>query len=147
MNADLTPTPGQEFEPRSVEITRADLLAYAAASGDHNPIHSDEAVALSVGLPGVIAHGMYTMALMARVIRDWFPGAEVREIGSKFTQPVVVPADGCATIEISGAVKSVETRDDAVLVALTLQVTSDGSKVLGMPKALLALPVERAPRG
>ena len=75
-------------------ITRADLVRYAEASGDHNPIHQDEAVARSVGLPGVIAHGMYTMALAARAVSTWFPGAEVVELGCKFTNPVVVPADG-----------------------------------------------------
>ena len=55
------------LDRRVFTITRADLVRYAEASGDHNPIHQDEAVALSVGLPGVIAHGMYTMALAARV--------------------------------------------------------------------------------
>ena len=83
---------------------------------------------------------MYTLALMGRAVREWFPHAEVREIGSKFTQPVVVPASGAAAIEVSATVKSVEQDGDAVLVALTLQVTSGGSKVLGMPKALLRLP-------
>ncbi|MGB0101289.1 MAG: MaoC/PaaZ C-terminal domain-containing protein, partial [Nocardioides sp.] len=58
---------------RTFTITRADLVRYAEASGDHNPIHQDEAVALSVGLPGVIAHGMYTMALAARAVSGWFP--------------------------------------------------------------------------
>ena len=58
-------------------VTRADLVRYAQASGDDNPIHQDEEVARSVGLPGVIAHGMYTMALAARAVSTWFPGAEV----------------------------------------------------------------------
>ena len=142
MNRPSVPTPGQELPRRTFDITRADLLAYAQASGDHNPIHSDEAVALSVGLPGVIAHGMYTMALMARAVHEAFPDAEVREIGSKFTQPVVVPAEGAARIAVSGTVKSVEAVDGVTLVALTLLVTHDGTKVLGMPKALLALPAD-----
>ena len=80
--------------PGPITITRADLVAYAEASGDHNPIHQDEEVARSVGLPGVIAHGMYTMALAARAVADWFPGAEVVSLGCKFTSPVVVPAEG-----------------------------------------------------
>ncbi|MFL6173120.1 MAG: MaoC/PaaZ C-terminal domain-containing protein, partial [Marmoricola sp.] len=54
--------------PRTYRVTRADLVAYAAASGDHNPIHQDESVALAVGLPGVIAHGMFTLALAARYV-------------------------------------------------------------------------------
>ena len=61
------------LETKTFTITRADLVAYAEASGDHNPIHQDEEVARSVGLPGVIAHGMYTMALAARAVGEWFP--------------------------------------------------------------------------
>ncbi|MDP2772860.1 MAG: MaoC/PaaZ C-terminal domain-containing protein [Nocardioides sp.] len=121
------------LETRTFTVTRADLVRYADASGDHNPIHQDETVALSVGLPGVIAHGMYTMALAARAVGDWFPGAEVVSFGCKFTSPVVVPADGGVEIEVAGEVKG-ET-DGLTTVALT--VTSGGQKVLGMPKAVV----------
>ena len=114
-------------------ITRADLVAYAGASGDQNPIHQDEQVAKSVGLPGVIAHGMYTMALAARAVTEWFPGAEVVSFGCKFTNPVVVPAEGGVDIEVAGEVKGSE--DGLTTVALT--VTCEGTKVLGMPKAVL----------
>jgi len=114
-------------------ITRADLVKYAEASGDHNPIHQDEEVARSVGLPGVIAHGMYTMALAARAVEAWFPGAEVVSLGCKFTNPVVVPRDGGVTIEVGGESKG--TDDGLTTVALT--VTCDGQKVLGMPKAVV----------
>jgi acyl dehydratase len=114
-------------------ITRADLVRYAAASGDHNPIHQDEDVARSVGLPGVIAHGMYTMALAARAVETWFGGAEVVSLGGKFTNPVVVPADGGVDLEIAGEVK--DGGDGLLTVSLT--VTCDGQKVLGMPKAVV----------
>jgi acyl dehydratase len=114
-------------------ITRADLVRYAGASGDHNPIHQDEEVARSVGLPGVIAHGMYTMALAARAVGTWFPGAEVVSLGCKFTSPVVVPADGGVDVEVAGEVKA--SADGLTTVALT--VTSGGQKVLGMPKAVV----------
>lgn len=114
-------------------VTRADLVRYAAASGDHNPIHQDEQVALAVGLPGVIAHGMYTMALAARAVGTWFPGAEVVSLGCKFTNPVLVPADGAAEVVVAGEVK--ESAEDLTTVALT--VTCAGQKVLGMPKAVL----------
>ena len=114
-------------------ITRADLVRYAAASGDDNPIHQDEAVARSVGLPGVIAHGMYTMALAARAVDAWFPGAEVVSFGCKFTNPVVVPADGGAEVEVAGEVK--DATDGLTTVSLT--VTCGGQKVLGMPKAVV----------
>jgi acyl dehydratase len=121
-------------------ITRADLVRYAEASGDHNPIHQDESVAVGVGLPGVIAHGMYTMALAARAVSEWFPDAEVVSFGCKFTNPVVVPADGGVELEVVGEVKG--TEDGLTTVLLT--VTCDGVKVLGMPRAVLR---EAAPRG
>src|SRR3954451_24765153 len=113
-------------------VTRADLARYAEASGDHNPIHQDESVARSVGLPGVIAHGMYTMALAARAVSSWFPDAEVVSFGCKFTNPVVVPAEGGVELEVAGEAKEA---DGLTTVALT--VTCDGKKVLGMPKAVL----------
>jgi acyl dehydratase len=114
-------------------ITRADLVRYAEASGDHNPIHQDESVAVGVGLPGVIAHGMYTMALAARAVSEWFPDAEVVSFGCKFTNPVVVPADGGVELEVVGEVKG--TEDGLTTVLLT--VTCHGVKVLGMPRAVL----------
>lgn len=121
------------LEPRTFTITRADLVAYAAASGDHNPIHQDETVATSVGLPGVIAHGMYTLALAARAVAEWFPDHEVVTLGCKFTSPVVVPAEGGAEVVVAGEEKGGE--DGLTTVALT--VTHEGQKVLGMPKAVL----------
>ena len=121
------------LEPRTFTITRADLVAYAEASGDHNPIHQDESVARSVGLPGVIAHGMYTMALAARAVSTWFPGAEVVSLGCKFTNPVVVPAEGGVEVVVAGTAS--EEADGSTVVKLT--VTSGGEKVLGMPKAVV----------
>lgn len=114
-------------------VTRADLVAYAAASGDQNPIHQDEQIARSVGLPGVIAHGMFTLALMGRAVADWTGDAEVVQIGAKFTNPVLVPAEGGATVTIAGTVKDVSDG----LATLALDVTCAGQKVLGMPKAVV----------
>ena len=128
---------GLEIEPRTFRVTRADLVAYAGASGDHNPIHQDDEVARSVGLPGVIAHGMYTMALAADAVAGWFPGAEVVTFGCKFTNPVLVPAEGGAEIEVAGEVRGT---DDEGLTTVALTVTSHGTKVLGMPKAVLRTP-------
>jgi acyl dehydratase len=123
------------LETQTYSITRADLVKYAEASGDHNPIHQDEQVALSVGLPGVIAHGMYTMALAARAVSTWFPGAEVVSLGCKFTNPVVVPAEGGVAVEVAGEAKPSGEADGLTTVSLT--VTCDGQKVLGMPKAVV----------
>ena len=124
---------GDTLAEKVFTVTRADLVAYAHASGDHNPIHQDEEVALSVGLPGVIAHGMYTLALLGRAVAEWTGGAEVVDIGAKFTSPVVVPAEGGAEVVLGGAVKSVADG----LVTLALEVTCGGQKVLGMPKAVV----------
>ena len=123
-----------DLAPQVFTVTRADLVAYAEASGDHNPIHQDDEVARGVGLPGVIAHGMYTMALAARAVTTWFPDAEVVSLGCKFTNPVVVPADGGVQLEVAGEVKQ-PVADGLTTVALT--VTCGGQKVLGMPKAVL----------
>jgi len=123
-----------ELAAQVFTITRADLVAYAEASGDHNPIHQDDDVARSVGLPGVIAHGMYTMALAARAVSTWFPAAEVVSLGAKFTNPVVVPAHGGVQLEVAGEVRQ-PAADGLTTVVLT--VTCGGQKVLGMPKAVL----------
>lgn len=117
------------WEPRTYRITRADLVAYAAASGDHNPIHQDEDVARGVGLPGVIAHGMYTLALAARYVDEQVgETGRIAQIGAKFTRPVVVPAEG-AEVVVSG-----EHRDERT-IALT--VTCAGETVLGGATAVL----------
>ena len=131
---------GDVLPQRVFTITRADLIAYAHASGDHNPIHQDEEVALSVGLPGVIAHGMYTLALVGTAVAEWTGAAEVVDLGAKFTSPVVVPADGGAEIVVGGTVKSVADG----LVTLALEVTCAGQKVLGMPRAVVREATVRA---
>ena len=127
-------TPDDTFPPELYVVTRADLRHYAEASGDHNPIHQDDRVARSVGLPGVIAHGMFTMALAGRAVAEWTGGAEVVELRCKFTNPVVVPDDERgATIAVAGVVKSVEDG----LATIALDVTCEGQKVLGMPRAVV----------
>ncbi|WP_457206990.1 MaoC/PaaZ C-terminal domain-containing protein [Nocardioides sp. P5_C9_2] len=125
--------PGDTLPARTFAITRADLVAYAEAAGDPNPIHQDEEVARSVGLPGVIAHGMLTLGLVGRAVEEWTDGAEVVELGCKFTQPVVVPAEGAAEVVVAGTVKTVADG----LVTLALEVTCGATKVLGMPKAVV----------
>jgi acyl dehydratase len=123
---------GVELEPRTFRVTREDLAAYAVASGDHNPIHQDDEVARSVGLPGVIAHGMYTMALAARYVEEWVGHrGDVLSLGAKFTKPVPVPPEG-AEVEISGVCD--DEGDDRVV---TLTVSSGGQQVLGRFKATL----------
>ncbi|WP_338677274.1 MaoC family dehydratase [Streptomyces sp. SCSIO 30461] len=129
---------GTELPAQSFPVTRATLVRYAGASGDFNPIHWNEKFAREVGLPDVIAHGMFTMAVAARVITDWAgdPGAVV-EYGVRFTKPVIVPNDGeGALIEVSGKVAA-KLDDHQVRVDLTAM--SAGRKVLGMSRAVVRL--------
>jgi acyl dehydratase len=125
--------PGDELQTQVYVVHRDDLVRYADASGDQNPIHQDDEVARSVGLPGVIAHGMFTMALAARAVHAWSDGAEVVELGCKFTKPVVVPADDGVEVQVAGKVKDVTDGR----TTLALEVTCGGEKVLGMPRAVV----------
>ena len=130
---------GTELPLRQYEITRRDLVRYAGASGDFNVIHWNERVAKSVGLPNVIAHGMFTMALAGRFLTEWVgdPGA-VTEYGVRFSSPVVVPDDDKgALIEVSGVVTG-KLDDHRVTVDVTAR--SDGVKVLTRAQAVVRLP-------
>ena len=126
---------GATLPEQTYTVTRADLVRYAGASGDRNPIHWSDRVATSVGLPGVIAHGMFTLALAARALDTWAGGTgRVRELGCKFTKPVVVPDDDTGVeVVVRGTVKNAS--DEGVQIAL--EVTCGDQKVLGMPKAVL----------
>ena len=130
---------GAALPARTVAVTRADLVRYAGASGDRNPIHWDERFARSVGLPDVIAHGMYTMALAGQLVADWAgdPGAVV-SYATRFTNPVVVDAEAGASVEIGGSVVSRD--EEARTVQVDLTVTSAGAKVLGRARAVVRLP-------
>ncbi|MFD9715547.1 MaoC family dehydratase [Streptomyces sp. NPDC059076] len=129
---------GTELPVRSFPVDRATLVRYAGASGDFNPIHWNEKFAVGVGLPDVIAHGMFTMAEAARVVTDWTgdPGALV-EYSVRFSKPVVVPNDEKgAVIEVSGKVAAL-LEDRRVRVDLV--ATSAGEKVLTMSRAVVQL--------
>ena len=129
---------GTQLPAASFPVTRATLVRYAGASGDFNPIHWNEKFAREVGLPDVIAHGMFTMAEAIRVVTDWVgdPGAVV-EYGVRFTKPVVVPNDDeGARIEVTAKVAA-KLDDKRVRVDLTAM--SAGQKVLGMSRAVVAL--------
>ncbi|MEV8429053.1 MaoC family dehydratase [Streptomyces sp. HUAS 31] len=129
---------GTELPAQNFPVTRATLVQYAGASGDFNPIHWNEKFAKEVGLPDVIAHGMFTMAEAIRVVTDWTGDpAAVVEYGVRFTKPVVVPNDDQgATIEVSGKVAAL-LDDNKVRVDLT--VVFEGRKVLGMSRAVVQL--------
>jgi acyl dehydratase len=131
--------PGTAIAPKTYRVTRLDLVKYAGASGDFNPIHWSERIARSVGLPGVIAHGMYTMAQAGRFVAEWAgdPGA-VTEFGVRFSAMVPVPDDDRgAAIEVSGTVAD-KLGDNKVAVELTAR--ADGAKVLTRARAVVRLP-------
>jgi acyl dehydratase len=130
---------GAELAPASYQVTRLSLVKYCGASGDFNVIHWNERIARSVGLPDVIAHGMFTMAQAGRFVTDWAgPGAVVLDLGVRFSAPVVVPDDdNGATIVISG---TVEEKLDGNRVRLALTARSGEAKVLTRARAVVRLP-------
>ncbi len=129
---------GQALPAQSFSLTRADLVRYAGASGDFNPIHWNDRTATAVGLPGVIAHGMFTMALAGRAVTAWTgdPSAVVEQ-HVRFGRPVVVPDDDQgAEVTVRGKVGAL-LDDGRARVDLT--VTSDGDKVLSLARAIVRL--------
>lgn len=129
---------GTELPPQTFPIQRVNLVQYAGASGDFNPIHWNERFATSVGLPNVIAHGMFTMAEAIRVVTDWVgdPGA-VEEYSVRFTRPVVVPDDGQgATLEVTAKVTE---KLDGNRVQVDLAARSEGQTVLARSRAIVRL--------
>jgi len=128
---------GDVLDGRDVTVTRADLVRYAGASGDLNPIHWNERTATEVGLPGVIAHGMLTMALAAQFVADWAGDpAAVRSFSTRFTRPVVVPDDDeGATIALGATVKAVD--DDGTVTLAVTATGPEGKGVLGKAVAVL----------
>lgn len=124
---------GQELEKKRYKVNRALLVDYANASGDQNPIHQDEAFAKSVGLPDVIAHGMFSMGLAGSYLSELEGSESVTEFSAKFIKPVVVPANIDVYLEISG--KVTEVVDKTVKIELT--VMCNDVKVLGSAKGLI----------
>jgi acyl dehydratase len=134
----MTVAVGDDLPTLTVQVTRRDLVRYAGAALDFNPIHWNEKFAKEVGLPDVIAHGMLTMALAGRVVTQWVddPG-KIVEYGVRFTRPVVVPNDDKgAAVKLSGKVRAVND-DGTVRVDITAKF--DGKTVLGKANAILKL--------
>jgi acyl dehydratase len=126
---------GAELPSLTVTVRRDTLVRYAGASGDFNPIHYSDRMALAIGLPGVIAHGMLTMAQAVRVVTDWLDDpADLLEYGVRFTKPVVVPDDDKgATVTFSAKVEKVA--DGTAEIDIT--AVADEQKVLGRAKAVV----------
>lgn len=135
---------GQEIGRSTIEVTRLDLVKYAGASGDFNPIHWNESFARGVDLPGVIAHGMFTMGSAVQVVTDWIgdPTAVV-DYQTRFTRPVVVedttarPGVPGATVEVTGVVGAIDTDNSTARIDLT--VSAGGQKVLVKAQAVVRI--------
>jgi len=128
---------GETVAERTVHLTRESLVRYAGASGDFNPIHYRDDVAASVGLPGVLAHGMLTMGLAVETIVPWLGDAgRILEYGVRFTRPVVVDPETGADLVIVAKVGAIE--DDSARIDLT--VTSAEATVLGKAQVRVRLP-------
>ena len=129
---------GTELPAQTFQVTHADLVKYAGASGDFNIIHWNERTAKAVGLLDVIAHGMFTMAEAGRVVTDWAgdPGA-VLEYGVRFSAPVPVPDDDTGTtLSVGGRVE--EKLDDR-RVTVALEAKALDATVLTKARALVQL--------
>ncbi|MEO8851346.1 MAG: MaoC/PaaZ C-terminal domain-containing protein [Allobranchiibius sp.] len=123
---------------RTIHVDRATLVRYAGASGDFNQIHWDEQAATGVGLPDVIAHGMWTMGSAVQVVVDWLGDAgRITDYSTRFSAPVPVPHDGGADIDVAATVRSVDA--EAKTAVLELTASCDGTKVLSRAVATVAL--------
>jgi len=127
---------GQVVAERDVEITRDTLVRYAGASGDFNPIHYNDVFAQSVGLPGVIAHGMLTMGSAASVVEEWAGPGNVVDFQARFTRPVAVPNPGAALVKVTAAVGALDPELQTARIDVTVEF--EGSRVLGKAQAVVS---------
>jgi acyl dehydratase len=129
-------TVGDVVAEKSFDLTRDSLVRYAGASGDFNSIHYRDDVAVEVGLPGVLAHGMLTMGFAVQPVVDWIgdPG-KVLDYTVRFTRPVLVPATGHATVTVVAKVGAI----DEGVARIDLTVTLNDETVLGKAQARVAV--------
>lgn len=137
IDAGVLPALGHALPPLAVRLTRETLVRYAGAGGDFNPIHYSDHAAASLGLPGVIAHGMLTMGTALRVVTGWAgPGAVVLSYSARFTRPVIVPDDGIGSLlEVTGVISDVE----GSVLTVSVEVFCSGEKVLGAGRVVVDL--------
>ncbi|MCO5295180.1 MAG: acyl dehydratase [Homoserinimonas sp.] len=126
---------GQVVAERDFHLTRDSLVRYAGASGDFNPIHYRDDFAQSVGLPGVLAHGMLTMGIAVQPVVDWLPAwFEISDYQVRFTRPVLVDAEGGADVRVSAKVGAV----DETGARIDLTVLFADESVLGKAQVRIA---------
>ncbi|MDO5751118.1 MAG: MaoC family dehydratase [Rothia sp. (in: high G+C Gram-positive bacteria)] len=127
-------TKGDTIGERRIELSRADLVRYAGASGDFNPIHWNERFARSVELPGVIAHGMLTMGAAVQLATDWVGDAgAIIDYQTRFTKPVPVadapdgnnPNESTNALNISGKIGALDEEARTARVDLTVSAADE----------------------
>ena len=123
-------TKGDFVAEESFHLTRDNLVRYAGASGDFNPIHYRDDVAVSVGLPGVLAHGMLTMGLAVQPVSNWVGDpARIMDYQVRFTRPVLVDGETGADVTVTATVGALE--DEIQVARIDLTVKYNDETVLG----------------
>ena len=129
---------GQVIGSTEFLLTRDCLVRYAGASGDFNPIHYRDDIAQSVGLPGVLAHGMLTMGVAVQLVADWVgDSGRITDYGVRFTKPVLVDSKVGAVLVITGKVAEIDAELNEVRIDLT--TTFDDAAVLGKAQVRVRL--------
>ena len=129
---------GDVVASKTFDLTRDSLVRYAGASGDFNPIHYRDDIAQSVGLPGVLAHGMLTMGLAVQPVIDWVQdSAKILDYGVRFTKPVVVPATAVATLTVTATIAQLDEETSKARVDLTCSF--EENNVLGKAQVWVQL--------
>ena len=133
------PAVGDVVATRSFDLDRASLVRYAGASGDFNPIHYRDDVARSVGLPGVLAHGMLTMGVAVQPVVEWLGGrGAVLDYQVRSTKPVPVPPEGSVRLDVEAKAAQVDAAAGTARIDLTVRLGPDA--VLGRAQVRVRLP-------
>jgi meromycolic acid (3R)-3-hydroxyacyl-[acyl-carrier protein] dehydratase HadB len=120
---------GDEIPPLSKVVKREEVKAYADASGDQNPLHQDDAFARSVGFPGIIAHGMFTMAHLTTALTHWLGDpAALRSIHVQFRNVVFMDE----TVTAKGRVESLDESARRARLSVWVEVDRAGDRVLAI---------------
>jgi len=128
---------GQEHEAVVVEnLSRTQIVQYAGASGDFNPIHHDETFATKAGYPSVFSHGMLTMGLTGKMLTDWVGDGVINDIGVRFVRQVW-PGD---TLTAKGTVRSIDERGDESQIEIDLETTNQKGQPVVSGSATVVLP-------
>ncbi|HEY0246769.1 MAG TPA: MaoC family dehydratase [Gryllotalpicola sp.] len=131
-------TVGDVVAEAAFPLSRDALVRYAGASGDFNPIHYRDDIAVAVGLPGVLAHGMLTMGLAVQPVVDWLgdPG-RIADYQVRFTRPVLVDPEVGAEVLVVAKVGKLDAEAGEARIDLT--VSAAEQTVLGKAQLVVRL--------